>query len=441
MSCQGQASKVSLGLIVCVFFLGSVSAGELDGLLKGTYGSAETMICTMPVPIAQGQYPPLPHLNQVGPSTYALLVDAKTVSRFNNGLTQFSGDGTFTLTEGSVWVDHSAVSAGDVPFPPQAPAECSGVYSVDTNRRVTAEASCVRVLHLPDNTPLTVTVGPFKYGGYLGADPRMLILNVETAEPITTEVKLPDQTVISSYEGLCASNWILTRVDRDPLQFSQFGNGGDTGFTSDLVLANPSSSAAVSGTMSFKDDDGVPMEVGIIGEEAPTSELDFTVQPLAALTVSTDGQGEQLVGSATVDSDGDLGGVVRFDIPGIGITGVGTSEVAAGLIIPVRRKTGGINTGVALINAGDSAVALEFSLRNEAGGEVASTSIEDFPAHGHTATFIDQLFDEESWDEAPLNDFRGSLVVKAPGGSVAATALELDAAAGKFTTLPVTPLQ
>ena len=115
--------------------------------------------------------------------------------------------------------------------------------------------------------------------------------------------------------------------------------------------------------------------------------------------------------------------------------------MAAGLIIPVRRKTGGINTGVALINAGDSAVALEFSLRNEAGGEVASTSIEDFPAHGHTATFIDQLFDEESWDEAPLNDFRGSLVVKAPGGSVAATALELDAAAGKFTTLPVTPLQ
>ena len=140
MSCQNPGSKVCLCLIVCVLFLGSLSAGELDGLLKGSYASAETMTCTMPVPNAQGQYPPLPHLDEVGPSTYALLVDAKIVSLFNNGLMQFSGDGTFTLTAGSVWVEHSAVSVGDVPFPPQAPAECSGIYSVDTNRRVTTEA-------------------------------------------------------------------------------------------------------------------------------------------------------------------------------------------------------------------------------------------------------------------------------------------------------------
>ena len=437
MSNREQGVTAFVSLIIGVVFMGAASAGELDGLLKGRYASAETMTCVMPIQDPEThQYPPLPHLNEVGPSTYALAVEAKIVSLFNNGLLYFHGDGTLSLTAGSVWVDHDAISVGEVPLPPQAPADCEGVYSVDSDRRVTSESSCVQVLQLPDGTPLRVTFGPFKYGGYLGADPRMLILNVETIEPITAEVRLPDDTVISSYEGLCASNWILTRVDRDPLQFAQFGNGGATGFSSDVVLTNPSASAAVTGRVTFTDDNGLPMEVGIVGQGTPKSLLEFSVEPLTALTVSTDGQGEQQVGSAMVESAGDVGGVVRFDIPGIGITGVGASEVATGLIIPVRREEGGINTGVAFVNAGESPISVAFTLRNEAGVAVAATTIEDFPGRGHAAKFIDELF-----GEYPLSNFRGSLVVEATGGSIAATALELDAAAGKFTTLPVTPLQ
>jgi hypothetical protein len=436
MSFQKQRILLFVCLIVGVLFLGTASAGELDGLLKGTYASAETMTCVMPIPNEAGEYPPLPHLNEVGPSTYALAVEAKIVSLFNNGLMEFHGDGTLSLTAGTVWVDHDAVSVGQVPLPPQAPAECEGIYSVDSNRRVTSESTCVQALQLPDGTPLRVTFGPFKYGGYLGADPRMLILNVEAAEPITAQVMLPDDTVISSYEGLCASSWILTRVDRDPLQFPQFGNGGTTGFHSDVVLTNPSASAVTTGRVSFTDDNGLPMAVGIVGQGTPKSQVEVEVEPLAALTVSTDGQGEQKVGSAIVESTGDLGGVVRFDIPGIGVTGVGASAVSSGLIIPVRRVEGGINTGVAFINVGEEPISIAFTLRNEAGAEVASTTIENLPGRGHAAKFIDELFQESS-----LSQFRGSLVVEATGGAIAATALELDAAAGKFTTLPVTPLQ
>ena len=64
------------------------------------------------------------------------------------------------------------------------------------------------------------------------------------------------------------------------------------------------------------------------------------------MTVSTDGQGDVVVGSAVVTPDSTLGGVVRFELPGIGIAGVGASPSLSRFIVPVRRESGGINTGI-----------------------------------------------------------------------------------------------
>ena len=216
------------------------------------------------------------------------------------------------------------------------------------------------------------------------------------------------------------------------------------------MLANPSSTATVSGRVEFFDDDGFPLPIGIADAGGALqadfflaqqeSGVEFSVASLDAVTISTDGQGELAVGSAVVASDNLLGGVVRFTIPGIGIAGVGASPPLSGFVVPVRREAGGINTGVAIQNAENQTVTLELTLRNEQGVVVATQTIENFPATGHLARFIggteDALFPNVDTD-----DFQGTLVVEVAGGKVAATALELGPLPGQFTTLPVTPLE
>ena len=152
------------------------------------------------------------------------------------------------------------------------------------------------------------------------------------------------------------------------------------------------------------------------------------------VTISTDGEGALAVGSAVAIAGRSLGGVIRFSIPDIGIAGVGQSEPLSGFIVPVRRKVGGINTGIAVHNTGEQDVALKLALR-QAGQEIAA-SIEDLPGGGHSARFIDELFPDANTD-----DLRGTLLAEISNGKVAATALELGPKAGQFTTLPVMPLK
>jgi hypothetical protein len=177
------------------------------------------------------------------------------------------------------------------------------------------------------------------------------------------------------------------------------------------------------------------MPIGIVGETGKKTSVDFSVAPLGARTITTDGQGDLSVGSAVATSDTEMGGVVRFNLPGVGITGVGSSEAYTGFIVPAQRKAGGISTGLAIYNASDVAVNLTLSLRDEDGIEVDSATITGLAAGGHTAKFINELF-----PQADTDDFRGTIVVEVEGGRAAATALELDTTAGTFTTLPVTPL-
>ncbi|MBI4481470.1 MAG: dienelactone hydrolase family protein [Acidobacteria bacterium] len=219
------------------------------------------------------------------------------------------------------------------------------------------------------------------------------------------------------------------------MHFAQFGDG--LGFTSDLVLTNPSATVTASGKVEFFDDNGLPLVVGISGSGVKST-VDISVPPLGTATISTDGKGGLALGSARVTSDNPLGGVVRFSIPGIGIAGVGESQPLSGFVTPVRRKSGGINTGVALRNTESTALTLKLTLRNRQGQAVANgtRTIENFPAGGHVAKFINELF-----PDAATDDFEGTLVVQATGGKVGASSLELGPSPGQFTALPVTALK
>ena len=241
----------------------------------------------------------------------------------------------------------------------------------------------------------------------------------------------------------------LLLLDVRKLYFAQFGNGA--GLVSDIVLNNPSTSVSVEGRVDFLDDDGNPLVIGISDGAPLTADLtpvqdptsvDFALSPHAAVTISTDGVGEPVVGSAVVSADGVLGGFVRFTIAGIGTVGVGASQPLAGFIVPVRRMAGGVNTGIAVQNTTDTPVELVLTLNRTSetspgmAEEVDSVTIPDLAPRGHLARFIDELF-----PSVDTGDFEGTLVVRAAGGQVAATALELGPAPGQFTTLPVTPLE
>lgn len=83
---------------------------------------------------------------------------------------------------------------------------------------------------------------------------------------------------------------------------------------------------------------------------------------------------------------------------------------------------------------GDTPVDLALELRDQDGNIIATTSIDGLVACGHVAQFVDELF-----GGLPA-EFQGSIVVRATGGLISATALELGDDPGEFTTLPVTAL-
>ena len=141
-----------------------------------------------------------------------------------------------------------------------------------------------------------------------------------------------------------------------------------------------------------------------------------------------------LSGWIQIFATGPLGAVLRFDLSGIGIAGIGTRTAERGVIIPVRR-VGGLSTGVAYGNTTNYTIELTFTLKDESGTEVGTTT-RDVVGNGHGSIFFHQLF-----PELDLGSFSGTLCVTTPMGGFAAEALELGVNAGEFTALPVTPLE
>jgi hypothetical protein len=215
--------------------------------------------------------------------------------------------------------------------------------------------------------------------------------------------------------------------------FAQFANGG--GITSDVLLTNPSGTT-VTGTLELHNDNGQSLTTGFIGLGQQNRIAAITIPAYGVVTLSTDGQGSLVSGSARVTSSGTLGGVIRFAIPGIGVAGVPDSQALSSGITPVRRTSTGINTGVAVADAGGVGTSLTLTLRNSSGIQVATANL-SVAANGHVAKFIDELFPSIN-----TSTFEGTLTITAVGtGKVSAVAIELGNVSGQFTALPVTPLR
>ena len=130
---------------------------------------------------------------------------------------------------------------------------------------------------------------------------------------------------------------------------------------------------------------------------------------------------------------GPIGGVLRFDLPGIGVAGVGASQPVRDALFPARRQAGGISTAAVIHNLGAEAMAVSCRLMKE--GAVLEEVEIPLAANGQEARFIEEVF-----TRTDTSDFAGSVRCAAPG-RFTGVAVELDAGNRIFTTLPVVPVQ
>jgi hypothetical protein len=220
----------------------------------------------------------------------------------------------------------------------------------------------------------------------------------------------------------------------EKLYFAQIAKGD--GVECEVLLANPSTTAVVSGKIEFLDDNGFPFTAGMADSTTPGN-VNFSLPPLASLSTLTDTTGRAVAGSVRVTSDGHLGGMVRFRVTGVGVASVEEGKPLSGFLVPVRSK-GHLNSGIALHNVESTPLVITLSLHDKQGSPVSNgVKTIGVAAAGHFAQFISELF-----PVANTESFEGILLAQVIGeGKIVAIALELGSDPGAFSTLPVIPLK
>ena len=192
----------------------------------------------------------------------------------------------------------------------------------------------------------------------------------------------------------------------------------------------------------FYDTEGNPIAaesvVDITGDLEISEDGGLTVltemEPLGELTIATHGQGDLVSGSVKVASEGLIGGMLRFDLPGIGEAVVEASLPISDALFPVRRREGGITTGVEIHNLESSPGLVRCDLLRE--GVLRDAASLPLEANGQTSWLIDQAF-----PGTDTSDFAGSVRCDAVReGRFSAVALEMDPGSRIFITLPVFPV-
>ena len=232
----------------------------------------------------------------------------------------------------------------------------------------------------------------------------------------------PGPLTIGLLRDLGYLNAMLLRT----LSIPQFGDGA--GITSDIVVVNLSVSNRVQGTVHLFDPDGNELDAASVVAGGTA----FDLAPRGSRTFSSNGTSPDVTtGSAVVESNGAVSAVIRFELTGTGVAGVGSAPSLSKAIAPVRRQ-GALSTGVAFRNTSPTPIAVNLTLKDENGESVANgeTSV-DLAINGRSASFIHELF-----PQALTTNFRGTLCLETEMGTFAGVAIELELLRA-FTTLPM----
>jgi hypothetical protein len=130
-------------------------------------------------------------------------------------------------------------------------------------------------------------------------------------------------------------------------------------------------------------------------------------------------------------------GLVRFNIPGVGIgTATPTSASRSFIVQAMRDAKSGLSTGLAIIST-EATSTIQLTLRDSGGIIIPGGSTNAIiPAGGHTARFIHEVF-----PDADTREFSGSVTVSSENGPISGVAIQLGLTTGEFTTFPGLPIQ
>ena len=148
----------------------------------------------------------------------------------------------------------------------------------------------------------------------------------------------------------------------------------------------------------------------LVVTEGGALSIQTEMEPLGELTISTHGRGELVSGSVKVVSEGPLGGVLRYALPGIGVTGVGASQAVRDALFPVRQE-GGLDTAAAIRNLTESDLVATCRLMKE-GAVLEETEI-PLAANGQESQYLEEMF---AFTGADVSDFVGSVHCTVPPG-------------------------
>jgi hypothetical protein len=222
------------------------------------------------------------------------------------------------------------------------------------------------------------------------------------------------------------------------LVFAQFANGQNN--VSSLNLTN-SATVANSATITFRDDNGQPFAPNIVGQGAASTFQTGNMPTNQTLTFTTDGVGTLKNGWAAVRASlPEITGNVMFFAPGLGATGVASSEIAGGFVLPVVRQPTGtqpieVSTGIAVCNLSAKSGNLRLELWDSVTGRRSDgIKFVPIPRYGHFAAFLFEIY--SGFD---FRGFHGTLRIVSADVLIAATGLQLKIPAipGQFTALPI----
>ncbi|MFB3905244.1 MAG: SBBP repeat-containing protein [Acidobacteriota bacterium] len=314
-----------------------------------------------------------------------------------------------------------------------------------TNNQGVVQAQALDVM-LPPNGQTALFIHQYPWNPPVDFSNFSGLLKATTSGPVAATViqmrgnkaEISASPVARYFKPVAGSNAEIDYQGAFPysLLFPQFAGGvsGGVSVSSQLVVANLDGAHPANVRVTLKDDPGAALSVDLNGT-AVTGTHNLTVPAGGAAVLKTDGQDDLVVGSACVDSDRPLAGVIVYE--SLGTAGVGAgAALKNGFLAPFEvNLAAGLSTGLAIMNPGTQPVLVQLELGETTEALTATMPAFTIPPGGHWAQMVDLM----PW--IPAVDFSKPGILRATcNGTVAATVIRTQYQLGQFATLPVAPL-